>query len=247
MADISFENVSSLIGKPVIDEMQNKIGKILSFIIDSNGKVSEVLIKDNIGEYRCNPVDRLIVGNDAVISISEIDKTVQMVSERIPLLWRKKKILEKLLNEDKILLEIYEDLDKNFGEALGKLKAGAQGIVNELDKQINTCEEIFKTLHLAKTYLEIEYEIGHVDEDAYRESLRAILNGLTGLVEKKHNLREKREALSNILLGEDSLAEGVEPEEEEIGETPEMKVPMAQEDVTRKPPESEPVITVHMK
>jgi len=244
---ISSENVSVLIGKPVKDELRNEIGRILSFVVDSPGHVSKVLIRDNNGEFKCHPIDRLVVDNENVILLSEIDKIVKTVSEKIPLLWRKKKVLDKLLNENKILPEIYENLYKEFGEALERLKVEAQSAINELDRQINTCEETFKTLRLAKTYLEIEHEIGHVEEEAYRESLRVILSGLKSLVEKKQRLQEKRDTLSNILVGEEIMMESLQLGKEgaEKARTPE--VAEGQEDVTTKPSESEPMITVHMK
>jgi len=246
MAGIPFENSSVLIGKPVKDELRSEIGKILSFVIDSPGQVGKVLIRDNNGEYHCHPMDRLLVDSDTIILLSEIDKTVKAVSERIPLLWRKKKVLDKLLNENKILPEIHENLFREFSEASEKLKVEAQSAINELDRQINSCEETFRTLRLAKTYLEIEHEIGRVEEDAYRESLRAILNGLKGLVEKKQHLQEKRDTLSNILLGEESVVEGPQIGSE-FEETNEMRVAEGQKSVTTEPSQSESLITVHMK
>ncbi len=247
MVGISSENVSLLIGKPAKDELRSEIGKILSFIIDSPGHVSKVLIMDHNGEYKCHPFDRLVIDHDTVILLSEIDKTTKTVSEKIPLLWRKKKVLDKLLNENKILPEIYESLYGEFSEALERLKGDAQSAVNELEKQISNCEETFKTLRLAKTYLEIEHEIGRVEEEAYKESLRMILNGLKGLVEKKQHLQEKRDTLSNILLGEEFMMESSPLGKEEVEKTKKAEVSEGQGALATKPLESEPQITVHVK
>lgn len=242
MTSIICEDISLLVGKPIKDELNGEVGKILSFIVDPSGQVSEVLVMNNDGEYKCHPVDRLVVDNDTVVLLSEIDKIVKTASEKIPLLWQKKKALDKLLNESKILPEIYENLHREFGEALEKLKVDARGAINELDIQISNCEEMLKTLHLGKTYLEVEHEIGQVKDEAYKESFLAILNGLKGLVEKKKNLQEKREALSNILLGDDYIVEGPQLKKE-AGE----EAAKAQGDIAREPTESEPMITVRMK
>jgi len=233
------QNISSLINRSVKDDLHIEIGRILSFIVDPAGHASKVLVADNNGDYKCHSVDRLVVENDTVILLSEIDKTVKTVSEKIPLLWRKKKVLDKLSNENKILPEIYESLYKEFSEPLEKLKIEAQGAISELDTQINDCEETFKTLRLAKTYLEIEHEIGRVEEEAYKESLRAILNGLKSLVERKQRLQEKRDTLSNILLGEDVIIDRPET----------VKVAGVQEGVKTEPlrPSQPELITVHVK
>ena len=249
MTGTSSSNISLLINKPVKDELRSEIGKILSFIVDPTGQASKVLIRDNNGEYECYSVDRLTVENDAVVLLSEIDRTVRAVSERVPLLWRKKKVLDKLSNENKILPEIYESLYNEFSEPLEKLKIEAQGAVNELDRQINDCEETFRTLRLAKTYLEIEHEIGRVEEDAYKESLRAILNGLKGLVEKKQRLQEKRDTLSNILLGEELVGDGSKSGKEEVEEARKAELAEGQEGIKKDVLETTgpQLITVHVK
>ena len=251
MIEVSSQNISMLIGKPVTDDLNHEIGEVLSFIIDSTGHVSEVLVKGNNGEHLCYPVDRLSMDGDFVRLLSEIDNKVKMTSENIPLLWRKKKILDKLLNENKILPEIYEKLYAEFDEALTSLKADAQTIMDDLDKQIKDYEKLFKTLHFGKTYLDIEREIDHVDEETYRQSMNAILNGLTDVVEKKQDLQEKRETLSNILLGEERISESVQEETEEpqVQEVHEEIAVEGQEqkEETTETTVSEPVITVHMR
>lgn len=252
MIEVSSANISMLIGRPVKDNLNRQVGEVLSFTIDSAGQVSEVLVKENNGRHLCYPVDRLSMDGDSVRVISEIDKKVEITSENIPLLWRKKKILDKLLNENKILPEIYQKLYAEFDEALTNLKAEAQAAMADLDKQIEEYEKLFKTLHFAKTYLDIEHEIGHVEDETYRQSMIAILNGLRDVVEKKQALQEKKETLSNIMLGEEQISEDVQQEEVEevqvqkvneegVVEGQEQKEEDAQTTV------SEPVITIHMK
>ncbi|MFB0503627.1 MAG: hypothetical protein ACETWE_07320 [Candidatus Bathyarchaeia archaeon] len=251
MVAISSENVSMLIGRPVKDNLNRAIGEVLSFIIDSSGDISEILVKDNNGEHLCYPVARFAIDGDAVRLLSEIDMKVEMISKNIPLLWRKKEILDRLLEGNKILPQIHEKLHADFDEKLASFKSDAQTVMEELGQQVKDYESLFRTLHFAKTYLDIEHEIGRVKEEAYRQSMIAILNGLRDVVDRKNALDEKRETLSNIFIGEETATENIE--KQSIQETTIQRgqekgvVEEEEQKEAFEGADSEPVITVHMK
>lgn len=252
MVGISSENISMLIGRPVKDNLNRAIGEVLSFIIDSSGGICEILVKDNNGEHLCYPVERFAVDGDAVRLLSEIDMKVVMISKNIPLLWRKKEILDKLLEGNKILPQIHEKLHADFDEKLASFKSDAQIVMEELDEQVKDYENLFRTLHFAKTYLDIEHEIGRVKEEAYRQSMSAILNGLRDVVDKRNMLDEKRETLSNIFLGEEPETEDIQQQSIEETTTQQGQEEGVVEGEEQKEESfegraSEPVITVHMK
>jgi len=163
--------------------------------------------------------------------------------EDIPLVWRKEQVLNSLLKDEKILPEIYESLHQEFDATLNKLKASTQDVIAEIDKQIAECNEKFKKLHSAKTHLEIESEIGEINEGSYKKSLEIILDGLKNVITEKNDLEALRTRLSSLLLGEEpaKTVEPVESVEPVAAETA-----LSKEATTESPP-SEPSITVRLK
>ncbi len=221
MVNMSSRDLLSLIGKPVINEVNIEVGRVISFMTDPTGKIEKVLIKGNGKEYSCYPVERLHVEGEKVFLFSDIHEKVNAIKENIPLIWRKKKVLEKLLKENRILPDIYEKLSLEFEDALKRLKEEAKDTIKELEEKIKENEEILETLHMAKTHLEIEYEIGHVEEEVYKRSLHSMLNGLRDIIELNENLKKMRDSLNNIIVGEEVQEEISEPETESSEETAE--------------------------
>ena len=234
------KDLFSFLGKPIRDEHKREIGKIVSFIVSPYGHIDAVLVNHSDGEFVYYPSKQLDVTKDSIVLLADTRLRANALCEDIPLVWRKEQVLNSLLKEEKILPEIYESLHQEFDATLNKLKASAQDVIAEIDKQIADCDERFKKLHSAKTHLEIESEIGEIDEGSYKKSLEIILDGLKIVIAEKNDLEAVKTRLSSLLLGEEPLGtvETAEPVAEETASP--------QEASTESPP-SEPSITVRLK
>ena len=251
MTELFSKNVFSLIGKPVKDEYEREIGRIMSFMVSPNGRVDAVLVKHEDGNFFCHPSHQLTVNdNDDVVLVSDITIRADALCEEIPLIWRKDQVLSSLRKERKILPETYDEFHHQFDDALNKLKADAQAALDEIDKQVADCAERLKTVHSAKTYLEIEHEMGGVDDDLYQASVEVLMDGLKQTVTEKSDLEAMRTKLSSLLVGEAPAGEGAEKKETQEWE--EQPKPAEEWEEQPKPTEEtvsppEPTITVHVK
>jgi len=234
------KDLFSFLGKPIRNECKREIGKIVSFIVSPNGRIDSVLVNHADGEFVYYPTKQLNITKDSIVLLADTKLRANALCEDIPLVWRKGEVLNNLLKEEKILPEIYESLHQEFDATLNKLKASAQDVIAEIDKQIADCDERFKKLHSAKTHLEIESEIGEIDEGSYKKSLEIILDGLKSVITEKNDLEALRTRLSSLLLGEEPprTAETVEPVAEET---------VSPQEAPTEPPSSEPSITVRLK
>jgi len=78
-----------------------------------------------------------------------------------------------------------------------------------------------KDLNSALINLEIEHEIGRIDDESYQKSMGIILEGLKQINTEKSDLQGMRNNLSNMLLGEKSVTEKLaEPQKETPSATP---------------------------
>ncbi len=211
------------LGRPIRNECDREIGKIVSFIVSPNGHIDAVLVNHADGEFVYYPTKQLNITKDSIVLLADATLRANALCEEIPLVWRKDQILNSLLKEEKILPEIYESLHREFDATLSKLKANAQDVIAEIDKQIANCDEKFKKLHSAKIHLKIESEIGEIDEESYGKSIEIILDGLKSVVAEKNDLETLRARLSSLLLDEGppgiEETEPVEPVTEDTVET----------------------------
>lgn len=218
----------------------------MSFIVSPDGHIDSVLVNHADGEFVYYPTKQLNITKDSIVLLADAKMRANALCEDMPLVWRKDQVLNNLLKEEKILPEIYESLHQEFDATLNKLKASIQDVIAEIDKQVASCDERFKILHSAKTHLEIESEIGEIDEGSYKKSLEIILDGLKNVITEKNDLEALRTRLSSLLLGEEppKTVETAEPAAEETGSPQEASTESTEKTVTSS---SEPLITVRLK
>jgi len=120
----------------------------------------------------------------------------------IPLIWRKDQALKGLLEKKKVPLELSEELHNAFEGAYRQLKADAEGMMESIDKQIMTCSKRIGDLNNALVNLEIEHEIGQVNDSAYENSMVLIQENMRCVKTERDDLELMKSKLSNLLLGE---------------------------------------------
>jgi len=198
------------IGKPVKDEYGRQVGKIASFAVAPNGRVSSVFVEHGDGEFLRYPSEQFNVDGEDVTLSPSIKIRVKTLCDEIPLIWRKDQALSELIDKKKIPSEMFNELHKNFEGALNQLKTDAQATLENIDKQIAKSNQQIRELNSALIHLEIEREIGRIDESAYQTALEMIKNGFKETNNEKNDLESMRNQLSNLLLGDAQIPTGKE-------------------------------------
>ncbi|MEM1506740.1 MAG: PRC-barrel domain-containing protein [Candidatus Bathyarchaeia archaeon] len=194
---------ATLIGRSLKDDSGREIGKIVSFVIDSSGEVREVLVENKGEEIIKYPVERLKAGQDDVLLVSEIDRRVEEICEKLPVLLKKREILESLFRNKEILPEIYESLSAEFDKSIDDMRVKVQGVLGDIERQIQSQENIIRMLHLARTFLEMEHGIGNVRDDVFRQSLLSILREIKYASYRKMSLLKTKEKVSGLSVRAD--------------------------------------------
>jgi gas vesicle protein len=195
-------NLFLSVGKPIKDEYGRIVGKIASFAVTPNGKFDAAFVEQGGGKFLKLSVEHLKFNGAEVTLIHKIKSEASAFSDQIPLLWRKDQALKDLVDKKKISQELYKELHNNFDGALTQLKDEAQGLIEEVDKEIARCAEETKELNYALVNLEIEHEIGKIDAQSYEAAFAIVQENLKRVNTEKSDLELTRSKLSNILLGE---------------------------------------------
>jgi len=223
-------NLFLYIGKPVKDEYGRQVGKIASFAVSPNGRVNGVFVEHGDGEFLRYSSEQVKVDGEEITLLPSIKLRVKSLCDEIPLIWRKDQALSDLVDKKKIPSEMFSELHKNFEGALNQLKTDAQSNLESIDSQIAKCNAQTRELNSALIHIEIEREIGRIDEAAYQTASQIIQDGLKRVNSEKIDLESMRNQLSNLLLGDTS------PAQKESETTSVIK-----------PPLPEPPVVVHVK
>ena len=161
-----------------------------------------------------------------VTFVTKIKSQAGTLCDHIPLIWRKDEALKDLLEKKKITPEVFQDLHSSFSNVLTQLKKEAQIIVDESLVEIERCREEITSLSYAIANLEIEHEIGKVDEESYKSAFTLLQESLRRATSEKTDYDLTKSRLSSVLLG-DQMQTGPKPKiyAETVAANPTTKLP----------------------
>jgi hypothetical protein len=233
---MSNSNLFLSIGKPIKNEYGRVIGKVASFALTPNGKFDAVYVEFGDGQFSKQPMESLQFNGAEITFISKIKSQASTLCDQIPLIWRKDEALKDLVDKKKITPDIYQDLHSSFENVLTQLKKEAQVIVDESAIEVERCDEEITSLSYAIANLEIEHEIGKIDEENYKSAFTLLQDTLKRATSEKTDYELTKSKLSSVLLGDQTQPQ----------ETPKTnKVYAEQVNTTTKLPE--PPVVVYVK
>jgi hypothetical protein len=203
---MSNSNLFLSIGKPIKNEYGRVIGKVASFALTPNGKFDAVYVEFGDGQFTKQPMESLRFNGAEVTFISKVKNQAGTLCDHIPLIWRKDEALKDLLEKKKIAPEVYQDLHSSFDSVLTQLKKDAQILMDEAAIEIERCQEEISSLSYAIANLEIEHEIGKVDEESYRTAFGLLQESLRRASAEKSDYELTKSRVSSVLLGDTTNA-----------------------------------------
>jgi|GEM_PF-211794 len=195
-------NLFLSIGKPIKDEYGRIVGRVASFALTPNGKFDGVYVESNDGKFLKQSMEHLTFNGAEVTVTSSIKSRASVLCDQIPLIWRKDQALRDLAEKRKISPDLYQELHNNFETVLSQLKKDVQALSEEADNVVERCNEEIRTLGYAVVNLELEHEIGQVDEEAYQSAFTLLQENLKRANTEKSDIVTIKSKLSNIMLGD---------------------------------------------
>lgn len=195
-------NLFLSVGKQVKDEYGHPMGRIASFALTPAGRFDAVFIEQGDGKFQKHPVENLTFDESEVMFVSQIKQRVTILCDQIPLVWRKDQALKDLVSKKKISQELYDELHTTFEGVLNQLKAEAQTIIEDAEEVTARCAEEIKQLNYALVNVEIEHEIGKMNDESYGQAFRIVQENLKRINLQKNDMEITKGRVSNILLGD---------------------------------------------
>jgi len=203
-------NLFLSVGKQVKNEYGSQIGKIATFAVTPSGRFDSVYIQLGNGRFSKYSAEHLKFDGADITLISNIKAQAAILCDQIPLIWRKDQALKDLSEKKKISKELYSELHTNFDGLLTQLRTEAQALIEDIDDEIARCADDTKGLNYAFVHLEIEHEIGKIDNQSYETAFAIVQENLKRIHNEKTDLELTRSKLSSILLGEPAKSKGTE-------------------------------------
>jgi hypothetical protein len=203
-------NLFLSVGKQLKDEYGCPIGKIASFAVTPGGKFESVFVELGDGQFSKYSTEHLKFDGADITLVSSIKAQAAILCDQLPLIWRKDQAVKELSDKKKISRESYLELHTCFEGLLTQLKTETQALMEDIDEQTGRCADQIKGLNHALVNLEVEHEIGKVDNPTYETAFAMIQSNVRRIHSQKTDLDLTKSRLSNIILGEPSKIKGME-------------------------------------
>jgi len=233
-------NLFLSVGKQIKDEYGRVIGKIASFAVTPSGKFDSVFVELGDGKFSKESTEHLKFDGADITLISRTKAEAGVLADQIPLIWRKDQALRELSEKKKISKELYAELHSSFDGVLTQLRSEAQTLIDEIEDETARCEEEIKSMNYALVHLEIEHEIGKMDNQYYETAFSIIQESIKRIHLQKNDLNLTKSKLSSILLGDT-----VKPSEQSKSKTTESSKNLSS--VSMVPGLPEPPVVVYVK
>ncbi len=197
-------NLFLSLGKPIKNEYGKIIGKIASFALTPNGKFDAVFIEFGDGQFSKRPIENLKFDGAEVTFISKIKSQANSLCDQIPLIWRKDQAIKDLNEKRKINSDLFQELHSSFEGVLIQLKKDAQVLNDEASVEIARCDEEIKSLNYAILNVELEHEIGQIDEATYSAASAHLQETLKRAQTEKTDYELTKSRIAGVLLGDPS-------------------------------------------
>jgi hypothetical protein len=195
-------NLFLSIGKSVKDEYGRPVGKIVSFALTINGKFDSAFIELSDGKFTKQPIEQLTFNGADVTYNSKIKSQTNMFCDQIPFIWRKDQALKDLVEKKKIAPDLYNELHNNFDNVLTQLKKDAQVLQEDIIQSMTRCNEEARALSYGLLHLELEHEVGRINDDSYKQAFAVLQESLRRVTAERTDLEQSKTRIANVLLGD---------------------------------------------
>lgn len=220
----SIETVNECLGKTVFDPYGRKLGYIVSFYSDLDGKIKALELNIHDMEYKEIPIDRFRITAEGVVLIPEFEHQAILVENRLKVVKSRLSSLEELYSRKEVPTHVYENLKKSLESELSSIKTKAKEVKENLRKRLHEIEEQLTEVEKAMGALKTSYLAGEVEEKAYLTALDAMKKTHEILLKEKDSIKrhiDKIESLEALPLTMSmSVQQSKEPIQEKQGQQP---------------------------
>jgi DNA repair exonuclease SbcCD ATPase subunit len=194
----SIEKIAECLNKPVVDPYGRRLGYIVSYYSNVDGRVYALEVNFNEVEYREVPIERFSASVEGVVLIPEHEYNATLIENRLKIVKARLASLEDLYSKKEIPIHVYEGFKKKLEEELAKLKNSAREVKEVLRKRIHEVEGLIAEVEKSMGSLKTSYLSGEIPEKPYLEALNSMKKSLEILIKEKESLKQHIDAIESL-------------------------------------------------
>lgn len=195
---IKIDEIEDYLGKPVNDPYGRRVGYVIGFYSDSDGKITSLEISIGDFNFKEISIDRFEFDNGEIILIPEWEYEAKKIENRLERLRKRIVALNELYAKKEIPRHAYDKFKKKLDNELLKTKEEARNVREILRKRLNELEDIILELEKTLTSLKVSYLAGEIPEKAYKIAADQIRKHIDFAQTEKENVKKHIETIEKL-------------------------------------------------
>lgn len=194
----TIETVAECLGKPVADPYGRRLGFIISYYSDVDGRIRALEVNFGDNEFKEVPIERFKVVAEGIILVPEYEYNAIIIENRLKLVKSRLASLEELYTRKEVAAHVYESLKKKLEEEFAEIKARAKDVKDMLRSRLHEVEDRVAELEKAIGALKTGYIAGEITEKPYLTAIDIMKKSMEILMKEKENIRKHLEKIESL-------------------------------------------------
>ncbi len=194
----SIEKAVECLNKPVTDPYGRRLGFIVGYYSNSDGKVYALEVNFSDFDYKEIPIERFTSSIEGIVLVPEHEYNAMLIENRLRIVKARIASLEDLYSRKEIPVHVYEQFKKRLEEELAKLKSSAREVKEALRRRIHEVESLIAEVEKTMGMLKTSYLSGEIPEKPYLDAINSMKKTLEVLVKEKDSLRKHIDIIESL-------------------------------------------------
>ena len=190
--------IPECLGKPVTDPYGRRLGYIVGFYSNADGRVVSLEVNFNDIEYREVPIERFNFTQESIILLPEHEYKAILVENRLKIIKSRLASLEELYSKKEIPSHAYEAFKKRLEVEVSNVKAQIKEVKDALRKRIHEVEDQIAEIEKALAAVKTSYLAGEIPEKPYLAVLDIMKKSLEMLTKEKESLKKHLDTIESL-------------------------------------------------
>ncbi|MCC6011266.1 MAG: CdvA-like protein [Desulfurococcaceae archaeon] len=194
----TIEKITECINKPVVDPYGRRLGYIVGYYSNSDGKIYALEVNFNDVDYKEISIERFTTSVEGIVLVPEHEYNATLVENRLRIVKARIASLEDLYSKKEIPVHVYEQFKKRLEEELAKLKGNAREVKEALRKRIHEVEGLIAEVEKTMGVLKTGYLSSELPEKPYLDAIGSMKKTLEILTREKDTLRKHIDTIESL-------------------------------------------------
>lgn len=185
---IHTEALRRYIGKPAKDIYGRYIGYVIGLSLDPMGQLNSIGVDAGNGSFFEYPHNQVMIDNENLVLIPTWKAECDNYREESSLTQRRFQALDDLLKNGEIPQYVYEELCRQYKDAMSRLQEIHSDLTTRLKQRIDELDRQTKSLERFLGNIKVQHKTGELSDETFKVASEYLVFGVNSAANEKSDI-----------------------------------------------------------